>query len=144
MEAVGYMGIRGLIYGSIFGAGFGTLVMPLIGTAYGAFFGAIIGTPLGIIGGMIIGVIASLFFNPVINLHEFRWTLRVMGGVIGFLGASIGFRIVFGPGDNSGTSVVFIHLPTLITTSLATYSSHSYAEYYLRQKRKLGRLDITQ
>jgi len=144
IEAVGYVGLRGFICGFVFGAAFGTLIYPLIGTLYGAFIGAIVGTPLGMVGGLIIGLITALHFNPIRNPQDFRWTLRLVGGAVSFIGAYAGFALLFWSGDPISDSLGIPLIPALVATACAIYVSHSYAEYYLRQKRKSRRLDIAE
>lgn len=131
VETVGYMGLRGLLYGIALGAAYGTFLAPIAGTIYGAFFGGMVGLPLGIIGGTIIGTVTGLWFDPSENPSRFRWTITLTGGVIGFLGAYVGFDTLLGPGGSANEQSAFMLLPVFIAAACASYVSNSYARRYL-------------
>lgn len=135
-EAFSYIGIRGFVCGFIFGGIFGTMVYPIVGTIYGVFLGALIGTPLGMIGGLIVGLVVALYFNPVQKPQQFRWTMRLLGGVIVLLGAYVGFSTLFWSGSPTGGQSPMIVIPTLIAAACALYVGHSYAEWYLNQPQQ--------
>jgi hypothetical protein len=127
LKATGYIGLRGFVAGTVFGAAYGTLAYPIVGTLYGALIGAIIGLPVGLVGGALIGLITAAYFNPVTNAGVFRLIMPLSGGVIALAGAYLGFSVLFyGPGDTP-----YIVLPTLIAATSATYTGYSYARYYL-------------
>lgn len=136
-EAIAYMGVRGLLYGAGFGAVYGMLLSHIrYGSVYGAFYGALVGIPVGIIGGFLIGIITVLFFSPVKCVFIFRYFLPLVGGIIGFCGAFVGFALLFGQGAFAA------FFPSLIATGCAIYVSSSYANRYLEQYGQLRKEGI--
>jgi hypothetical protein len=121
MDAVGYMGLRGLLYGAGLGAAYGTILSPIAGTIYGAFYGAIVGLPLGNVGGIIISLITVRFFNPQTDSLNFYQKITALGGVTGLVGSLFGFALLLGP------SLIFSIIPSVIAAGCAVYVSHNYA-----------------
>ena len=140
LNAVGFIGLRGFVFGTVLGGIYGTLAFPIVGTMYGTLFGAIIGLPLGLIGGAALGLIIALFFNPVTNAGIFRLIMPLIGGAIGFTGAFLGFAVLLGgDGDLLERSVrmmsyddfLFGFVPTVVAGVSAAFVSHRYARHYL-------------
>lgn len=145
-QAFRYIGLRALFCGAGCGAIVGTLlfpVAPLAGAVAGVFVGILIASPLGCLSGIVLGLVTTQFFNPVENSRHFRMTMTVMGSLVGFVGAYLGFSILFWSGDPT-FRFYFNLVLALIVTICSIYVSSSYANRYLEQYGQLRKEGIAQ
>ena len=138
---IGYMSLRGLGYGVVFGGILGTLLWPIIGTMYGVGYGAIIGLMVSCLGGAIIGLIIVTFFDPVRNKRIFYEIMRLLGGLLSIIATYAAFIIVFWQGEPLeerfrivfafGNEFFWLLVPSLIASMCAFYVYGRFALWYL-------------
>ena len=139
-KTIGYFAFRGFVFGCILGAIYGTILALIIGTIYGALIGAVLGLAVGAIGGLIIGGITRRWFFPPADPQQYRWTMRVMGGLLALSGTMIGLGLFFGVSVAdwlSSDALGFVLVPAMIAGFCGVMVSDRYVDHFLANEEKI-------